>query len=84
MDNVERVITIFERGKPDEEAYCGDVVLEEFDLSELQKLFNQPEDEPMVDCFKIEEKHLDYFQDKYGIILELAKFEYYLECNALD
>ena len=33
---------------------------------------------------KIENKHLNFFQDQYGIELDLDKFVYYVECNALD
>ena len=56
--------------------------MENIDLPELQKLFSVPPDNPMYDCWEVKEKHLETLQKHVKHIIDLSKYDYFVEASA--
>jgi len=50
----------------------GEEDLEDIILSELQELFNVPSEDPMYDCWEVEEKHLEILQKHVKHSIQLS------------
>lgn len=79
---VERFLRWFEKNG---ENLVGEKLLNNINVKELQTLFNVEINNPMYDCYLLEnEEQLDYFQNKFNILLDNKLYDYYLETDALN
>lgn len=76
MKNNVRVITTFNKA---DESYLGEFRLNEFNLSEVQRIFNVPKENPMFDCWEITEESSDYFKRKFDFKNHIYYIEAYYE-----
>jgi hypothetical protein len=81
MTKVMWTLTWFDK-RTDE--WIGEVRLRGVKLAQLQKLFGEPSNNPMVDSFKVEKKQLQAIQDWAGVPVVPAKFDYFVECSAVE
>ena len=58
--------------------------LPRIELSELQRLWSAPPDEPMVDSFAIEEEQALFFRELAGIEFDFTRFSYMLVACTTD
>ena len=73
---VRRLIYVFD--KKTEKFVCS-YELANFNLKEVQTLFNQKSEAPMYYAYKITEKEASYFRKKYGRRFHFRKREYFLD-----
>ena len=62
----------------------GEFVLPQVELSELQQIWNVPPDEPMVECFAIEEDQAPFFRELVAIEFDFARYSYFLAAFTAD
>jgi hypothetical protein len=74
---IERVLTAFERDPDD--GLVGEWSLQGIELPELQRLFGVLDDDPMYDCFRVEQKHVGRLQQAVAHQIDLERFEYFVE-----
>lgn len=65
------------------DALVGEAILLNTPLSTLQALFHESGDNPMFDCYPIQDSQVDYLQQQTGIPIDLRTFDYFLECDAV-
>ena len=65
------------------DAAIGDEDLEGINLKELQCLFNVPSDNPMYDCWEVNNEHLRVLQSHVRHSIDLGKFDYFVEASAI-
>ncbi len=66
------------------EELAGEFVLPQIDLAEIQRLWNQPSSEPMIDNFSIEEGQADYFRSVCHIQFDFDQYSYFLTAYTSD
>ena len=62
----------------------GEFALPQVELSELQRLWGAPPDEPMVECFSIEEEQAPFFREVAGIEFDFPRYSYFLAAYTTD
>jgi hypothetical protein len=62
----------------------GQFALPQVELSELQRLWNAPPDEPMVECFTIGVEQAPFFRALAGIDFDFARYSYFLAAYTAD
>jgi hypothetical protein len=62
----------------------GEFALPQVELSELQRLWGAPPDEPMVECFSIEEERAPFFREMASIEFDFARYSYFLAAYTTD
>lgn len=77
---IERSLSYF--GKNDEELIF-EIVLKNIEISVLQKIFDRPREDVMYDCFKITTKEAVELEKILNIVLDLEKYDIFLECSAI-
>jgi hypothetical protein len=60
----------------------GEAVLNSLKLTELQMLFQESSDNPMVDCYPISVAQVDRLQRDMAEPIDLSAYDYYVECDA--
>lgn len=75
--NVRRSIEFFEINS---DRLAGEIPLGPTKLEELQRLFGQPDDDPMYDVYAITSKEAEYFERHHSITFEFLRYEYFLAC----
>ena len=81
---VTRYISYFHKSGEDE-SLVGEIPLSSrVDVARLQKLFGLESDNPLYDCYPIDESVSEYFSTEFKIEFDFEKFEYLLECNSED
>ena len=81
MAQIVRFIRFFDRKS---EKLAGEISLPALPLAPLQALFAQSADNPMYDCFEINESHRAYFEVLAGCKLDFEAYDYFLECDAVS
>lgn len=61
------------------EKHICDYELTSFRIKEVQKVFNQPPNDPMYYCYHVTENEAPYFRKKYGRRFYFKKRQYFLE-----
>jgi hypothetical protein len=61
----------------------GETILDSLDLPELQKLFQESADNPMVDSYPIYVEQAARLQSKIEEPINLNAYDFYLECDAI-
>lgn len=80
----ERVVRVIEAfGKLSEEL-VEEISLSEVPLETLQEIFDVPKEDPMYDCWVIDESKYSLLRPYVGKPLDLNKFDYFLTCCAVD
>ncbi len=59
--------------------FIGECTLEDMSLTELQNLFEQQSDDPMIHCYPVLPSHLDYLQKFVKHRIDLKLFDYFVE-----
>ena len=77
-----RYITLFD--KYSEDLKMEIPLPEDIDLRELQALFNEIEENPMYDCYRITPKEAPYFKNKIEHKFNFELYEYFLEASRGD
>lgn len=62
----------------------GEFALPHVELAELQRIWNAPSEEPMVECFSISEEQAQFFRELLGIDFDFAKYSYFLAAYTTD
>ena len=62
----------------------GEFALPQVELSELQRLWDAPPDEPLVECFSIEGEQAPFFRALAGIDFDFARYSYFLTAYTTD
>jgi hypothetical protein len=62
----------------------GEFALPQVELSELQRLWGAPSDEPLVECFSIEEEQAPFFREVTGIEFDFPQYSYFLAAYTTD
>jgi hypothetical protein len=62
----------------------GEIPLPQCELAELQRIWNAPCDEPMVECFSIEEDQALFFREFAGVDFDFTRYSYYLAAYTTD
>jgi hypothetical protein len=76
-DDLVRSLTYFDKLT---EEYIGSIELPKIELSELQRLWNQPDDEPMVYSYPIAKiEQIEFFERILERQLETEKYDYFME-----
>ncbi|WP_373033827.1 colicin E3-like toxin immunity protein [Sulfurovum sp.] len=65
----------------DTEFSVGQENLKDFELNQLQKLFGVPSDDPMYDCWEVNDVHLSELQKHVDHRINLAKYSYFIEAS---
>ena len=75
---VNRVISKYDKST---ELLVDETSIDEVPFSILKKLFNPPEDDPLLyNSYEVKSDVIDSLKEIISISLELGKFDYYLEC----
>ena len=61
----------------------GEIELIGVSLSDLQKTFQVNSSNPMYDCWKVEEAHLAFLVRHTNVEINLFKFDYFVEADAV-
>ena len=77
---VHRCIRCFQKDNDD---FVKEIPLETVTLAELQRIFHVPHEDPMYDCYLIENEHLPQLKPFVPETIELGRFDYFVECDAL-
>lgn len=78
-EKLKRVVTVFK--KDGDEVVKDEIELCNLDLSSVQIIFNQLEDNPMYDCYEIRKGEENYFKERHNVNFNFNKYKYYLECH---
>ena len=62
----------------------GQFALPQVELAELQRLWDAPPNEPMVDCFSITEDQALFFREVASIEFDFARYSYFLAAYTTD
>lgn len=83
IHKLKRYITVF--NKSDEDTLVKEIPLpDNVDIEGLQKLFGLPLDNPMHDCYPIDEGVSDFFRRRFGVAFDFTTHEYFIECHEED
>ena len=77
---VERVVCAYEK---EGDRLISEFVLQDANLAELQNLFDEPEQNSMIECYPIARTQADYLQKRFHLVFDFDAFDYFLECNAV-
>lgn len=60
---------------------AGEVQLDGVTVTELQKLFGVPADNPMYDCWPVTEEHVESLRGFCAAEIDLGRFAYFVEAE---
>ncbi len=78
------LVRVIEYFSNETDELIGELNLPQVELSELQRLWGAPPDEPMVECFSIEEEQAPFFREFAGIEFDFARYSYFLSAYTTD
>ena len=64
------------------DALIGERLLNNINLSELQRLFDEPQDNLMFECYPVNQLQARYLEGRLKQSFDLHSYAYFLECNA--
>ncbi len=79
--NVVRIITKFQKEGDD---LLDEVELKGIELNVLQSLFNRPLDDPMYLCYPVSKTQAKSLQKYVNEKIDLASYDYFVECYAVE
>jgi hypothetical protein len=83
QQRVERLIVWYEKDPGD--ALVGECELKGIRLEDIRKLFNEPEDDPlMYYCYEVKEAHVPFLQPYCDHRIDLEAYDYRVEAAAVD
>ncbi len=78
---VQRFVRWYEKSCCD---FVGETVLNNIQISQLQKLFEIASDNPMYDCYLVSSpEQINYLQRILNCQFNIHDYEYFLECDAI-
>lgn len=81
-EDLPRSLTCFEKSS---EKYISMISLPQVNLAEIQKLWHEPEIEPMVDCYSLQTKEqIEFFEEILQSKLEPDDYDYFLEVGTVQ
>jgi hypothetical protein len=78
----QKVIRVLRWYEKDGDALIGERLLNNINLSELQKLFGEPKDNLMFECYPINQLQARFLQRRLKQSFDLRSYAYFLECDA--
>jgi hypothetical protein len=78
----QKVIRVLRWYEKDGDALIGERMLNNINLSELQKLFGEPKDNLMFECYPITQLQARFLQRTLKQSFDLRSYAYFLECDA--
>ena len=76
-----RVLRWYEKNPRDR--LVGQATLSDVGLPELQRLFDISVDDQMYDCYPVAQKHKEYLEQHVDTEINLSKYDYFIECDAV-
>jgi len=61
--------------------FIADENIANMELNSLQKLFHIETDNPMYDCWEIEEQHVETLQKHVEHVINIEKYDYFVEAT---
>jgi len=82
MENqpITRMLRWFQKDPSDN--FVGEAELKNVSLTTLQTLFKLESDNPMYDCFPVDEVSREFVENHTGIQIRLSMFDYFVEADA--
>jgi len=77
VSHVSHVLVAYET--EDNGKMVDEIPLPGISLPELRRIFAQPDDEPMVDCFPVSPREAAALQPRVSVVLQLDRFDYFVE-----
>ena len=81
IDRLVRVVERFEKDPSD--AFVDECELTDTQLSDLQRLWDIPPDNPMFDCYPVGEAQRAYVEAHSEVTLDFDRFDYFVACYTL-
>jgi len=78
----QKVIRVLRWYEKDGDALIGERLLNNINLSELQKLFGEPKDNLMFECYPINQLQATFLQRRLKQSFDFRSYAYFLECDA--
>jgi len=78
----QKVIRMLRWYAKDGDALIGERLLNNINLSELQKLFGEPKDNLMFECYPITQLQARFLQTRLKQSFDFRSYAYFLECDA--
>jgi|GEM_PF-3091056 len=78
------LVRIVEYFSNETDEFVGEFALPQVELSKLQRIWDASPDEPMIECFSIEEEQAQFFRDLAGIEFNFARFSYFMAAYTTD
>lgn len=67
-----------------DETHSHSEVVKKISLKQLQVIFNLPEDEPLIDCFKIDREHSEKIKEIENITFDFETYDYFISAYTID
>ena len=78
----QKVIRVLRWYEKDGDALIGEKLLNNINLSELQRLFGEPKNNLMFECYPITQLQARFLQRRLKQSFDLSSYAYFLECDA--
>ncbi|MEJ7577308.1 MAG: hypothetical protein WKF74_09930 [Pyrinomonadaceae bacterium] len=78
------LVRVIEYFSNETDELLGEFALPQVEIAELQRIWNAPPDEPMVECFSIEEEQAQFFRELAGVEFDFARYSYFLAAYTTD
>lgn len=77
--NVHRILRWFNR---EDDELVGSAPLHGINLTDLRRLFDVKDDDPMVDCYRVNAAHASQLQAYVDVPLLIDRYDYFVEADA--
>lgn len=84
MNEPSWLVRVVEYFSNETDELVGEFALPQVALAELQKIWNAPPDEPIVECFSIEEEQAQFFRELAGIEFDFRQYSYFMAAYTTD
>ncbi|NOX52793.1 MAG: hypothetical protein GXP16_19990 [Gammaproteobacteria bacterium] len=64
--------------------FIADETIVGIELNSLQQLFQVATEDPMYDCWEIKEQHVQILQKSIQHVINLKKYDYFVEATLVD
>jgi hypothetical protein len=78
------LVRVIEYFSNETDELIGEFALPQVELSEIQRLWSAPPDEPMVECYAIEKEQASFFRELAGIEFDFVRYSYFLAAYTTD
>ncbi len=78
------LVRVIEYFSNETDVLLGEIALPRVELSELQRLWGAPPNDPMVECFSIEGDQAPFFRELASIEFDFARYSYFIAAYTTD